>query len=274
MDKGLISNIQTFSIDDGPGIRTCVFMQACNLACPWCHNPETISKGPCLLFYRDLCTMCGYCSLVCGQGVHSFLEGKHHLDLARCIHCGKCEEVCNGALKLSGRLMSVDEVFDYIMKDYQYYVESGGGVTFSGGEGLLQADFLAKLAKRLKEKDINIILDTAGSVNFLAFEKLIPFIDTYYYDLKGDRSVYDKYPVGNYDLVVGNLRTLKERGLDILVRIPVIPGVNDDIGVMGNMSRVLKEIGIEKLSFLPFHNLGSGKYKALNLEYDFMDISF
>jgi pyruvate formate lyase activating enzyme len=270
MDKGLISNIQHFSLGDGPGIRTTVFMQGCNLLCPWCHNPETISQKPRLMFHKNLCAKCRLCEIVCTRGVHSIKDGEHVVEVDKCDFCGMCEKTCTTkALKLSGRYMTVDEVFDTLYKDYEYMQESGGGVTISGGEPLLQSDFVEALSKMCKEKDIHVIIDTAGCVPFAEFLKVIPYTDTFYYDIKGDRYVYDNYVFGDYDLVISNLAKLITKGYDVRIRIPLIPQVNDSVEVMRTVYTTLKNLGVTKVSILPFHRLGSGKYDALNQEYGF-----
>lgn len=269
MVEGLISNIQHFSIGDGPGIRTTVFMQGCNLMCPWCHNPETIPRKPVLMFFKSVCVNCGHCVQLCKEDVHSVIDSLHVIDLQNCIHCGNCQKACNGSLKLSGKVMTVSEVFRDIYKDISYFEESKGGVTISGGEPMLQSDFVEALSKRCKEKDIHVIIDTAGCVPFTEFLKVIPYTDTFYYDIKGDRYVYDNYVFGDYDLVICNLAKLITKGCDVRIRIPLIPQVNDSVEVMRTVYSTLRNLGVTKVSILPFHRLGSGKYDALNREYNF-----
>ncbi len=271
MVNGLISNLQHFSTGDGPGIRTTVFMQGCNLKCPWCHNPETIPKEPVLLFYENSCIKCGLCVTVCENDVHTLLNDKHLINNKNCIHCGKCEKVCASSLKVSGKYMTVDEVFDYIYKDIDYIKQSGGGVTISGGEPLIQADFVALLSKKCKENDIGVIIDTAGNVPFSNFEAVVPYADTFYYDIKGDRLVYDTFVFGNYDIILSNLQRLVKLNCDIKVRIPIIPGVNNDNGTVSEVYETIRAIGIKKVSLLPFHRLGCSKYSALNLQYRFLN---
>ncbi|HOA30851.1 MAG TPA: glycyl-radical enzyme activating protein [Clostridia bacterium] len=269
MVEGFISNIQHFSIGDGPGIRTTVFMQGCNLMCPWCHNPETIPREPVLMFFKSMCANCGHCVQLCKEDVHSIIDSLHVIDLQNCIHCGNCQKACNGSLKLSGKVMTLSEVFMNIYKDVSYFEESKGGVTISGGEPMLQSDFVEALSKMCKEKDIHVIIDTAGCVPFAEFLKVIPYTDTFYYDIKGDRYVYDNYVFGDYDLVISNLAKLITKGYDVRIRIPLIPQVNDSVEVMRTVYTTLKNLGVTKVSILPFHRLGSGKYDALNQEYGF-----
>ncbi len=267
MDKGLISNIQHFSLGDGPGIRTTVFMQGCNLLCPWCHNPETISPKPRLMFYRNLCAKCGLCEVVCTRGVHSIREGEHFVEVDKCDFCGICEKTCTTkALKVSGRYMSVDEVFDTLYKDYDYMQESGGGVTLSGGEPLLQASFVTALAEKLSKNNIHVIIDTAGNVPYSLFEKVIPHTNTFYFDIKGSSEVYDLIK-GDYELVCSNLNKLVQSGCDVVVRIPIIPEINDRVDVMKEVADMLGMAGVGKVSLLPYHNLGISKYFALCEDY-------
>lgn len=272
MDKGLISNIQHFSLGDGPGIRTTVFMQGCNLLCPWCHNPETMSKKPRLMFHGNICAKCALCSIVCKKGVHSFNDGEHVMEIDKCDFCGMCEKTCTmKALRLSGRYMTVEEVFENVCKEYEYMKESGGGVTISGGEPLLQTSFVSTLAEKFSRSNIHVIIDTAGNVPFSLFEKVMPYAKTFYFDIKGNRHVYDMVN-GDYELVCSNLHKLIQSGCDVVVRIPVIPGMNDSVDVMKEVTEMLDATGVEKVSLLPFHNLGSSKYSALHEEYSLFDL--
>jgi len=240
-NTGFISEIQRFSLGDGEGIRTTVFMQGCNLNCPWCHNPETINKNGSVLFYKNLC-----------------------------VSCGKCEYGClNGAKKISGKNMTVDEVYNIISQDTEFYIKSNGGVTLSGGEPLLQIDFCLDLAKKCFDNNISVIIDTAGDVPFDAFEKLIPFADYFYFDLKCDISGYKKINADGRR-VYDNLSKISAMSKTV-ARIPVIPGINNNSKIMKNFAEFLSGINICEAHLLPFHRLGSGKYKALGLKYDFDD---
>jgi len=242
-NTGLISEIQRFSLGDGGGIRTTVFMQGCNLRCPWCHNPETIDPEGSILFYKNLC-----------------------------VSCGKCADGClNGARKVSGKRMAVDEVYHIISQDIEFYIKSNGGATISGGEPLLQIDFCIELAKKCFENNISVIIDTAGDVPFDTFEKMIPFIDCFYFDLKCDIESYKKIGADG-KRVYNNLSRLSSiTETKTVVRIPVIPGVNSNHEVINSFAGFLSDLNICEAHLLPFHRLGSGKYPALGLKYAFDD---
>ena len=260
--------MQHFSTGDGPGIRSTVFFQGCNLHCRWCHNPETIPRHPVLLFYRQRCAGCGLCLRACQNQVHSFQEG-HMLKRENCRLCGRCASICPAdALKVSGRQKTVDEVFNFLAEDLDFYKESGGGVTLSGGEPLLQADFCAAVADKCKEHAISVILDTAGNVDYSEIKKVLPYTDQFYFDLKGaTEKDYKEKTGGSLSLTVQNMTRLVEDGADVTARIPIIPGYNDSAEYCRQLADVLKPTGIKIVNLLPFHRLGSSKYEALGLEY-------
>jgi glycyl-radical enzyme activating protein len=269
VNTGVISNIQHFSVGDGPGIRTTVFFQGCNLRCLWCHNPETIPRLPVLLFYKNLCTNCGSCTRVCPSGAHELLNAEHIFNLSSCRASGKCTETCpSGALKLSGKTMTLEEVFENICEDIEFYKATGGGVTFSGGEPLLQADFCVSLAEKCTSHGISVIIDTAGNVSYSEFEKLLPYKVHFFYDLKAaTEEDYRTKTGGSFMLTVINLAKLVYDGAQVTVRIPIIPGFNDNTLYCQDLRKVLKETGIERVQLMPFHRTGSSKYKALDKTY-------
>ena len=214
---GFVSKLQHFSTGDGPGIRTTVFMQGCNLHCEWCHNPETIP-----------------------------IEGSR-----LCYQTGT---------EISGTRMSLEKVMDFISEDREFYEASGGGVTVSGGEPLLQADFCRDLCRECKEQGIPVILDTAGNVPFLWFEKLLPYVRCFYFDIKACCAEdYRERTGGDFSLVYQNLCELIRRGGEVTVSIPVIPGHNDNAEAMRKTAELVKAAGGEKVRLLPFHRLGSSK---------------
>jgi len=256
-EHGFIGRIQRFSLGDGPGIRTSVFMQGCDLRCPWCHNPETIPRAGALLLYERLCRRCGQCREVCPRRL---VADCRIPDRTKCELCGACAQSCpNGAIMQSGTKADLESVFATLLEDKAFYDESGGGVTLTGGEPLLQADFCAALAAKCARAGVGVIVDTAGDVPFAAFEKLLPFTDCFYYDIK---TLPDGYAVigGNGARVYDNLRRLCALR-DVVVRIPLIPGFNDD--ATDAISNVLHDLRIKEIHHLPFHNLATGKYKAL-----------
>ena len=257
MNKAIIFDIQRNSFVDGPGIRTTVFFKGCNLKCAWCHNPESQSAKPQMMFYKDKCTGCGKCKSVC----------PYHLE--QCELCGKCTLYCPAdARTVCGKEHTVDEVLKEVLKDKAFYETSGGGVTFSGGECMLQIDFLAEILKKCKENGIHTAVDTAGHIPFESFEKILPYTDLFLYDIKIFDSQKHKQYVGvSNELILENLKKLFERKAKLWIRIPIIPNVNDSIEEIQKMKDFLKTIGTaEKIELLPYHAMGENKYRAIGKE--------
>ena len=267
---GLISNIQRFSLDDGPGIRTTVFMQGCNLRCAWCHNPETQPLEPVLMYEEKLCTRCGSCMMACPDGVH-LVDGKSHIILRdRCEACGRCVSACPGkALSISGKRYTVAELMEILLKDQSFYETSGGGVTFSGGEPLLQADFVKECLIYLKERGINTAVDTAGAVDTASIGKAARYTDIFLYDLKVmDPEKHKRFVGGTNDRILYNLKKIAENGVRYYIRIPLIDGVNcddRDIDEIIGFIRSLKRRPY-RIDLLPYHTYGEGKYKSLSAD--------
>lgn len=270
-DTAVISQVQRFSVGDGPGIRTTVFFKGCNLHCPWCHNPETISPAPQLLFYAARCTHCGRCARVCLR--HRVTGTSHDIDRAGCAGCGRCAAACPaGALSLSGEVRPLSDLLETIREDADFYAASGGGVTLSGGEPLLQAAACASLAAACRAEGFRVLLDTAGCVPYTAFERLLPFMQLCYFDLKaGTQAGYDAVG-GRFELVQENLRRLAADGVETVVRIPLIPGFNDTPEEARRIAAAAAQAGVTAVNLLPFHRLGSAKYAALGQPYAFAEI--
>ena len=257
MNKAIFFDIQRNSFVDGPGIRTTVFFKGCNLKCAWCHNPESQSAKPQMMFYKDKCTGCGKCKSVC----------PYHLE--QCELCGKCTLYCPvDARKVCGKEHTVDEVLKEVLKDQAFYETSGGGVTFSGGECMLQIDFLVEILKKCKENCIDTAVDTAGHIPFESFEKILPYTDLFLYDIKIFDSQKHKQYVGvSNELILENLKKLFERKAKLWIRIPIIPDVNDSIEEIQKIKDFLKTIGTaEKIELLPYHAMGENKYRAIGKE--------
>lgn len=252
MPKAMIFDIQRNSYVDGPGIRTTVFFKGCNLRCKWCHNPESQSFEKQMMFYKDKCTGCGKCREVCPN------------HLKKCDFCGKCELYCPAeARKICGREYTSDEVLAEVIKDKAFYDNSGGGVTFSGGECMLQLDFLCEILKKCKSEGIHTAVDTAGNVPWKSFEKILPFTDLFLYDIKAFGAELHRKGTGvSNELILENLKNLSGRA-DIIVRIPVIGGYNDNDEEIRQIADFLKQIKIIKAELLPYHAMGEHKYTAL-----------
>ena len=255
--KATIFDIQRASYVDGPGIRTTVFFKGCNLRCEWCHNPESQNARAEMLFHKNRCKGCGKCKEKCAYS------------LEKCDLCGRCALFCPGdAREISGKEYTVSEVMKEVLKDSLLYESSGGGVTFSGDECMLQIDFLEAILKECKKSGIHTAVDTAGHVSFEYFERTLPYTDLFLYDVKCfDSEKHKQYTgVGN-ELIVSNLKKLLRTDKGIWVRIPIIPTVNDTEEEMQRISDLLNaQKSPERVELLPYHAMGEHKYSALGRE--------
>lgn len=252
-----IFDIERNSYVDGPGIRTTVFFKGCNLRCAWCHNPESQSPKPQMMFYKNKCTGCGKCKEKCPNHLES------------CELCGKCTLYCpHDAREICGKEYTVDEVMREILKDKAFYDHSGGGVTFSGGECMLQIDFLEEILKTCKENGIHTAVDTAGHVPYEYFERILPYTNLFLYDVKCyDSEKHKKYTGVRNELILENLKKLLATGKSVWVRIPIIPTVNDTVEEIQRIKAYISSCGKpEKIELLPYHAMGEHKYAAINRE--------
>lgn len=272
LNKAMIFNIQRYSIHDGPGIRTTVFCKGCPLRCLWCSNPESLSKSIELAHNSTLCNMCGKCVEVCPRKAISVSDQTVMVDRQACDSCGKCIEVCYaGALKFYGQEITIQQVMDEVLKDGVFYRNSSGGITASGGEALMQADFVHQLFKQCKQKGLHTCLDTSGYAPWSDMNKVLEYTDLVYYDLKHmDSAVHKKLCGVSNDLILSNLASTASRGIDIVVRIPLIPGVNDSEENLRSTAEFVYHLqkgeSIE-IDILPYHQLGLGKYVNLDRKY-------
>lgn len=267
--KAKYIDIKKFAVHDGPGIRTTLFVKGCPLHCKWCHNPESISFEGQLSYLQAKCTGCGECVTQCSVGAHAVNENGHFFDREKCISCGKCESVCLGdALKFYGKEISLDEAYNIIMEDKSFYDNSGGGATISGGEPMMQADFVAALFKRLCEAGVHTALDTCGYVKYSEYEKVIPYTKMFLYDLKHIDSEKHRAAVGKpNELILENLLKLDSTGIDIEIRIPFVPGVNTDEATVRGMAEFMSRCkNITRVKVLPYHSLAGSKYESLGME--------
>lgn len=272
---GNISLIQRFSLGDGPGIRTTVFLKGCPLHCPWCHNPETIKGDKSLLFFSSLCTGCGKCVDACPNGVHSIKSGEHKLNRELCLKCGKCVDSCPvHALEINGKHLSSDDVLSVIMEDEEFYRESGGGVTISGGEPLLQWEFTTELAKKCHENGIDVLIDTSAQARREVFVELTKYAKKYYVDVKCNSDEdYKRVTGGSLWTVLDNIQFLCSIGMDVTFRIPIIPGHNDSIEYLSKIADIIRPTGVKKVDLLPFHSLCESKYRALGQDFGYGGVS-
>ncbi|MCQ2461836.1 MAG: glycyl-radical enzyme activating protein [Clostridia bacterium] len=255
---GKIFDIQRFSIYDGEGIRTNVFFKGCNLRCLWCHNPESQSMKNELMFYKDKCRGCGECVKICGS---TFTDS--------CIACGKCVDVCSfAARKISGQTVTADEVVEKVLRDKAFYDTSGGGVTLSGGEPLLQPDFALEILKKCKENGVNTAMETAADVPWQVFEKVLPYLDFVFCDLKCIDGELHKRLTGVCNTrILENAGRLKTSGVKMRFRMPVVPGLND-----GEAEKAARFAGETPIELMAYHVTGCGKYAALGREYTISEI--
>lgn len=263
---GTIFEIKRFAVHDGDGVRTTVFLKGCSLKCVWCHNPEGIGFKPQLSYIRNKCIGCGECVGVCSAGAHIMDDGGHIFDRTKCIGCGKCEEVCLGeALKLYGKKVTVKELMPTLLADRDFYESSGGGVTLSGGECLMQADFCRELLMALKNEGIHTAVDTCGQIPREAIDKVMPYTDIFLYDLKAyDPAVHEKCTAHTNELILENLRYIDDCGKKIEIRIPYVPEFNsEEIEKIGELLGTLKNL--TKVRVLPYHNYAGSKYDALDM---------
>ena len=253
MNNAIIFDIHHCSSSDGPGLRTTVFLKGCNLNCAWCHNPESHDFKPQMMFYRNKCILCGKCKEICSTP-------------DKCTLCGKCTLYCPvDARKVCGKEYTANEVFDEIIKDKAFYENSGGGVTFSGGECMLQIDFLCEILKECKENNIHTAVDSAGHIPFEHFEKILPYTDLFLYDIKlFDSEKHRKYTgVGN-QRILSNLKKLFKADAKIWIRIPIIANVNDNTEEIKNIRDFIISCGNpERIELLPYHAMGENKYHAI-----------
>lgn len=247
MKKATVFDIQRNSFVDGPGIRTTVFFKGCNLKCAWCHNPESQEAKPQIMFYSDKCTHCGRCANLTVNDTNF---------------------ICfNDAKEICGREYTLDEVLKEVLKDKTFYDNSNGGVTFSGGECMLQIDFLWEILKKCKENNIHTAVDTAGNVPWKYFEKILNCTDLFLYDIKlFESEKHIKYTGADNKVILDNLERLFKSGAKVWLRIPVIGGVNDFAEEMVKIKNFLTPYQPQKIELLPYHNLGTHKYRALNIE--------
>lgn len=260
----ILIDIQRAGAHDGPGLRTVFFFKGCPLRCKWCHNPEAQDARPQLSFHRESCTDCGRCAAVCPVQAHTVIgeQHQHAVSFDRCIRCGRCAGVCpSRALKLIGASYTPEELLKIARRDLPFYEQSGGGVTLSGGEVLLWADFAAEFLARCQAEGIHTCVETSGFGTTDAMEKLLPDTDLFYFDWKiSSEEKAMEYLGGSLAPIKRNLRLLGQAQKNIVLRCPIIPGVNDDDEHFETILHLLTELpAIQKAQLLPYHDFGIGK---------------
>jgi pyruvate formate lyase activating enzyme len=272
---GTIFDIKKFSIHDGPGIRTTIFLKGCPLHCAWCHNPEGISPLKEIQFWNKRCISCHECVLACENQAIKILDGKLFRDPELCQGCGSCAEICPAeATEIIGQTMSVSDVLREIEKDVLYYDQSGGGVTFSGGEPLLQITFLEAILRACKDHGIHTTVDTSGFVKYQNFQRLNPLTDLYLFDIKIiDNDRHLNFTGVPNQLILENLTKLSKSGVEIIVRIPIIPGVNDDDENIDKIGEYIISLDRNHLvNILPYHCAAADKYERMNHKYTLQEV--
>jgi pyruvate formate lyase activating enzyme len=266
VNTDIIFDIKQFSIHDGPGIRTTVFLKGCPLSCWWCHNPEGQAMEPELILRPERCIGCGACLETCEHGAISQDEGHIVTDRERCTACGACVQVCYAeARALVGREVTVAEVLDAIERDTAFYDQSGGGVTISGGEPLAQPDFLRELLRACQARGLHTTLDTCGCAPWEALDSVRQYVDLFLYDLKlMDDERHRAFTGVSNRPILENLRRLSREGHRIVLRVPVIPGINDDEENLRAMRTFAADLPhLERVDLLPYHRIGRDKYQRL-----------
>lgn len=269
MEKGITFNIQKFSIHDGPGIRTTVFLKGCPLRCQWCSNPESQLEDIQILYDQSKCVHCLNCIKQCKKNAISYNNNKIQIDFHKCVGCLQCVHSCmQNALSHEGEYKDVQEIVNICLQDIDFYEESQGGVTISGGEGMSQPRFVEALVKSLKEHHIHVAIETTGYIQEDTFSKLAPMFDLLLFDVKhyDSNKHYQGTGVHN-ELIINNLKWAIHHGIEVLPRIPVIPDFNSSLEDAKGIADLLLSIGINKVQLLPFHQFGERKYELLNREY-------
>ncbi len=269
MTTGLVFDLKKFAIHDGPGIRTTVFLKGCPLHCLWCHNPESQSREPEISFVPSKCIGCGWCFRSCPAHCHVMRDGKHVFDRTNCVRCGICVRECYAqALELVGKPMTVEEVLTEVLKDRPFYEHSGGGMTISGGEPMAQYDFTRELLERAKQEGLHNCLDTSGFALWRQYEKLLPSVDIFLYDLKAtDPARHMELTGVPLEPILRNLEALDAAGAETILRCPLVPGVNDDDAHLLAVAAIAEKLRhVREITLHPYHPLGESKLERMGYQ--------
>lgn len=274
---GLVFAIERCSLHDGPGIRTTVFLKGCPLHCLWCHNPESISPRPELYFLHERCTRCGACAAVCPTACHDLSGGAHAIDRERCTACGRCTEQCpTGALEIKGRTLGVEEVLAEVIRDRDYYRESGGGLTLSGGEPMLQYEFSRELLSAAAEQGLHTCVETSGYASAERLPAIVPVVSLFLVDWKEtDPARHRQWTGVNNEPIRENIKALDAAGASILLRCPVVPGHNDRPDHFQGIAELANELThVTGIEIMPYHPMGRGKSSRIGKDYALPDSTF
>ena len=261
---GSVFNVMRFAVNDGPGIRTTVFLKGCPLLCLWCHNPESQKLTPELMFAEERCIACGDCVSACPHQALGWKDGRP-VRAEKCELCGECCDACpTDTRRMVGRRTTVKDLLRLILRDRIIYEESGGGVTFSGGEPLMQPEFLRAMLAACQSEGIHTAVDTCGYASAKSFSRIAELADLFLFDLKlMDRELHERFTGRGNGLVLENLRTAVHLGKQVRVRIPIVPGINDDEQNLGATMEFLASLKIQSVDLLPYHSTGTEKYRRL-----------
>ena len=272
---GLTFDIHRFSLNDGPGIRTTVFFKGCYLKCEWCHNPESQSFKPQLSFNPEKCLHCFECVKACPNNAQKIKDNKHFVEWALCDLAGKCVEVCpSGALKIIGNSTEVEFIISEVMKDKKYYDKTGGGITISGGEPMAQFEFTRQLLMKARKEGLNTVLDTCGYGEKSHYKEILPYVDLFLFDYKlTDEKLHKEYTGATNNEILANLDFLYSNGASIILRCPLIPGINDNEEHLKGIKEIIKKYPLLKsVELMPYHNMGRDKASRVGMEYKLSQI--
>ncbi len=266
--EGIVFEIQKFALNDGPGIRTVVFLKGCRLKCRWCSNPESQSHQPQLAYNQDKCTSCKACMKVCPEEAITWQPGKFNLNYNQCLACGTCVKECGfGALKIYGWKTAVKPIIEEVIKDKKFFDKSGGGLTISGGEPMAQFNFAFELLSKAKESKLHICMETAGFAPLEQYKRIAPLVDIFLFDYKlTNEKKHIKYTTRSNKKILANFDYLYRQNKPIIMRCPIIPGINDNTRhFKGIVSMHKKYPALKGIELMPYHDWGSHKFEQLGM---------